>query len=63
MTATTDARRKRFEDLRARLALAGGFELHRMDDGTFVVRRWGLTRELADLAAVEAFLQRVGARQ
>jgi hypothetical protein len=51
--------------LRARLALAGGHVLEIVDhEGappTYRVHRWGLTRDLPDLAAVEAFAARVGA--
>jgi hypothetical protein len=46
--------------LQARAALAG-FQLVQMADGSFVVSRWGMLAPLADCAAVEAFLQRVGA--
>jgi hypothetical protein len=52
---------KRVATLRARAALAG-FELVEMADGSFVIARWTLTRALANLAAVEAFLAQVGAR-
>jgi hypothetical protein len=47
--------------LQARAALAG-FELVPMADGSFVVARWSMTRALVDVAAVEAFLQQVGAK-
>lgn len=46
--------------LQARAALAS-FELVVMADGSFVITRWGLVASLADAAAVEQFLQRVGA--
>lgn len=55
-----DATRKRFEDYRARLALAGGYALHELADGSFLICRWNLTRPCADLAAVRAFLERLG---
>lgn len=58
--AAAAAQRKRFEGLRAALALRG-HELHQLADGTFLVRRWGLTRDLSDLDAVEAFARQVGA--
>jgi hypothetical protein len=54
------AERKRFESLRALLAMKG-HELHATDGGIFIVRRWGLCRDLRDLAAVEAFAKQVGA--
>lgn len=53
------AERKRFERLRALLALKG-HELLVTADG-FTVRRWGLTKELHDLDAVEEFARQVGA--
>jgi hypothetical protein len=54
------AERKHFESLRALLAMKG-HELHATDGGIFIVRRWGLCRDLRDLAAVEAFAKQVGA--
>ena len=55
---------KRFATLRAHLALKG-YSLHRTaaDDGPvcFYVTRWGMARELHDLAAVARFLDQVGA--
>ncbi len=55
---------KRFATLRALLALKG-YSLSRThgDDGPvcFYVMRWGLVRELRDIAAVRAFAQQVGA--
>lgn len=54
---------KRFATLRAHLALKG-YSLHRTaaDDGPvcFYVTRWGMARELRDLAAVGRFLDQVG---
>lgn len=54
---------KRFATLRAHLAL-NGYSLHRTaaDDGPvcFYVTRWGMARELRDLAAVAWFLDQVG---
>lgn len=38
-----------------------GFEVVAMADGSFVVGKWGMIAALADLAAVEAFLRKVGA--
>lgn len=53
---------KRFATLRAHLALKG-YSLHRTaaDDGPvcFYVTRWGMARELRDLAAVAQFLEQV----
>ena len=51
---------KKFETLRARLALLG-FELQACGVARFVVSRWNLSRRLADLAEVQAFADRVGA--
>lgn len=55
-----DAERKAYETLRAKLAFRG-FSLYRLDDGAFLVAKWGMTRALPDKAAVEAFAQAVGA--
>lgn len=55
---------KDFATLRARLALAG-HQLHIIDDGeggtAYMVCRWCMSRTLPDLAAVQAFAERVGA--
>jgi hypothetical protein len=56
---------KRFATLRARLALAG-WALTRTEAGAdspprFYASRWNMARELADLAAVDRFADRVGA--
>lgn len=54
---------KRFAMLRAHLALKG-YSLHRTATGDgpvcFYVTRWGMARELRDLAAVARFLDQVG---
>ncbi len=54
---------KRFATLRAYLALKG-HSLHRTAAGDgpvcFYVTRWGMARELRDLAAVARFLDQVG---
>jgi hypothetical protein len=49
--------------LRARLALAGWALTTTPDNphGAFTVSRWGMVRDLADLAAVAAYADRVGA--
>jgi len=47
--------------LRAQAERAG-FTLHTLSSGGFVLGRWGLARELPDLAAVAALLLRLGAR-
>ena len=56
------AEQKAIETARARAALAG-FELVQMADGSFVVAKWTMTRSLRDVAAVEAFLMQVDARE
>ena len=61
-SAVSDAYRKRFADLQARLALAGGFQLHNTVDGKYLVSRWNLSRGLSNLDEVAAFLDRVGVR-
>ena len=62
--ADAAAQRKHFATLAARLALAG-HELHRTatDDGPcrYFVTRWGMARDLHDLAAVERFAAQVEA--
>lgn len=55
MTDTLDP--KRIATLIARAALAG-FDLAALPDGTFMISRWGLFRELAHAADVERFLDR-----
>lgn len=63
ISATGDGADKAFLTLRALLALKG-YSLHRTaaDDGPvcFYVTRWGMARELRDLAAVARFLDQVG---
>ena len=49
-------------NLAAQLALAGGFVLLDLADGSFVVTRWNLTRHCVDLQAVARFARQVGAR-
>lgn len=58
---THAALQKAVSTLRARLALAG-WVLAEQGDGTFLASRWGRSRELSDLPAVEAFACMVGAR-
>ena len=61
-SATDDARRKTLSSLRAELALASGFVLHDLADGSFLVTRWNCCKPLADLEAVAAFARMVGVR-
>lgn len=58
-SAEAAAERKRFQSLRASLAF-NGHELYATDGGPYVVRRWGLTKDLKDLEAVEQFARQVG---
>jgi hypothetical protein len=51
---------KRFATLQALLALAGGFTLLELADGSYLVTRWNYCRPLADLRAVAAFVRQVG---
>lgn len=44
----------------ARAALAG-HQLRKLADGTWLVTKWNLQRELKDDAAVDEFLRQVGA--
>lgn len=48
--------------LQERLALAGGYVLHELSDGSYLISRWGMTRPLPDLYAVSRFATQVGAR-
>ncbi|MBG6082717.1 hypothetical protein [Rubrivivax gelatinosus] len=50
-----------FAHLQAQAAAAGA-KLHRLAGGGFLVSRWGWARECPDLAAVGAFLKRLGVR-
>ena len=54
---------KRFSTLRARLALAGWTLAETVADGgaAYTAGRWGMSRTLADLEAVEAFAEQIGA--
>ena len=51
---------KRHATLQAKLALRG-FVLRKLDTGAYIVTRWQLCRELADLDAVARFATLVGA--
>lgn len=65
-TAATTRPDKRFQNARARAALQGVVLLRTEDEGgveRFIVNRWNLTRELPDLAAVEAWLDLVEGRK
>lgn len=55
-----EARQKQFEHLRA-LLTRKGHELHATDAGIYIVSRWGKSRNLRDLPAVECFAKQVGA--
>lgn len=46
---------------RVALAAIAGYELRKLVDGTWLICRWNLQRELKDETAVDEFLQRVGA--
>lgn len=65
-TAATTRPDKRFHNARARAALQS-VTLYRFEDGRgierFLVSRWALSRELPDLAAVEAWLDRLEGRK
>jgi hypothetical protein len=52
-------RRKRFETLRAELALRG-FQLLELSDGTFFICRWDRSFHADCLRGVAAFLTRIG---
>jgi hypothetical protein len=55
------AKEKRLSSGAAIAALAG-YELVRLNDGTFVIAKWGLLKTLTDLDAVERFLALVAPR-
>ena len=61
MDATTDRPDKRLANARARAALLG-CELYRCEDDRgeplFVLSRWAMTRQLSNIEAVEAWLDR-----
>ncbi|MCI1191603.1 hypothetical protein MOJ79_07095 [Calidifontimicrobium sp. SYSU G02091] len=50
---------KRFATLRACAALLGA-TLHRLEDGRYLLARWGLSRELDTLDDAAALLDRMG---
>lgn len=54
----SDEQGKAMATLKARAALVG-CELYCLDGDRYLLRRWGLTRELAGLEAVEALLLRL----
>jgi hypothetical protein len=54
------AARKRFEHLRALLALRRGHAVHRLAGGGFLVVWQSWSRECCDLAELEAHARRVG---
>jgi hypothetical protein len=51
------------QTLRARLALAGGYALHELSDGSLVVTRWDMSRRCADLRQVADFIRHVEGAQ
>ncbi len=55
-----DARDKLLANCRAKLALAGGFVLHELADGSYLVTRWNLSKPLPSLEAVQRFVEQVG---
>jgi hypothetical protein len=52
---------KNIATLKAKAALAG-CSLHELSGGGFLLCRWGLSRELPDLRAVNALMEQIGAR-
>lgn len=57
--ASADAERKLFETVRAAAALSG-VQVYRLGDGSYLLQRWNLHRELPDLDAATALLRRMG---
>ena len=60
LAADDRAHQKRFATVQAQLALLG-FVLRKLETGEYIVTRWQLCRELADLDAVARFAVMVGA--
>ena len=60
VATTGDVDAKVTSTLQARAAIAG-YQLVRLGTGEFIVSKFGLFRTLDHIAAVEAFLRRVGA--
>ena len=60
IVAPEDAERKEQARLAALLALAGGFSLHELACGGFLIARWDRTAHCSDLGQVAAFLRRIG---
>ena len=54
-----EAERKRFETMRAAAALSG-VQVYRLGDGSYLLTRWNMHRELPDLDAVAGLLRRMG---
>lgn len=54
-----DSATKAFATARAVAALAG-FGLHQLEDGSFLLTRWGWCRELPSLREVGDMLRRIG---
>lgn len=54
------SKNKPLENAIARLALRG-HAVHHCADGSFLVHKWGLSRYCPDVAALEEFVQTVGA--
>ena len=53
-----DARRKEYETLRARAALIG-CSLLKLEDGTYLLGKWGLLKEFPTIESVEEMLSRM----
>lgn len=51
---------KKIATLRALMALHGGHELIELEDGSFVVSRWNLSRRCATIGELEQFAKRIG---
>ena len=59
-SSVPDAERKRFETIRARLAIRG-YELRQIEAGAWIIVRWNLARHCREFAEVEAFAAQAGA--
>ena len=60
MDDSRDCAEKMHATLAAQLALAGGYALLQLADGSYLITRWNLTKHCPDLQAVSQFVRRIG---
>lgn len=61
IVADADGSRKRIASFKAAFAL-GGFAVHELAGGGFLVCRWNLSKHCPDLGALAGFAKQVGVR-